>query len=115
MITQCDIENLIYTLNLSPYQARQIYLHRDEYDIGRLQMRGNVLFAPHKNSFIWRMLNGTSGDVIGRDRMFLRGARRVKMCAGGYHMGQLGASTYYGDSQGRAIMRNAFDDAERGK
>lgn len=115
MITQSDIEKLIYTLNLSPYQAREIYLHRDEYDIGRLEMRGDVLFAPHRNGLLSRVLNGASGDIIGRNRVFLRGARRVKMRAGGFHKGQLGMSTYYGDPNGRAIMREAFDNAERGK
>lgn len=108
MITQLDIEKLIYTLKLSPFQARQIYMHRDEYDIGRLQMRGDVLFAPHRVGFVSRVLNGASGDIIGRNRMFLRGARRVQMRAGGYHTGCVGRSTYYGDPTGRAIMRDVF-------
>ena len=109
MITQTDIEKLIYTLNLSPFQARQIYMHREEYDIGRLQMRGNVLFAPRRAGVIHRVFNGASGDIIGPARMFLAGARRVKMRAGGYHMGCVGRSTYYGDPTGRAIMRDAFE------
>lgn len=108
MITQTDIEKLIYTLNLSPFQARQIYMHRDEYDIGRLQVRGDVLFAPRRAGMFDRLFRGTTGDVIGRNRVFLRGARRVQMQAGGYHMGCLGVSTYYGAPDGRAILRDAF-------
>lgn len=113
MSTQQDIENLIYTLNLSPFQARQIYLHRDRYDMGRLEVRGDVLFAPAKRGFISRMFRGASGDIIGRNRMFLRGARRVQMRAGGFHTGQLGVSTYFGDPDGRAIMRRVFDESTR--
>lgn len=111
MITRTDIEKLIYTLNLSPFQARQIYMHRQEYDIGRLQMRGDVLFAPRREGFISRIMHGASGDIIGRNRMFLRGAQRVQMRAGGYHTGCVGRSTYYGDPMGRAIMRDAFNAA----
>lgn len=115
MSIQREIENLVYTLNLSPFQAREIYMHRDEYDIGRLEMRGDVLFAPRRGGLMRRILNSASGDVIGRERVFLRGARRVQMRAGGYHTGRVGATTYYGDPVGRAIMRDAFDDAVRGK
>lgn len=110
MSTQYDIENLIYTLNLSPYQARELYLHRNEYDMGRLQMCGSVLFAPRKNNFFARILNGASGDIIGHDRTFLRRACRVKMRPGGYHSGRVGASTYYGNPMGCAIMRDEFDN-----
>lgn len=111
MSTQTDIEKLIYTLNLSPFQARQIYMNREEYDIGRLQMRGDVLFAPRRIGFLSRVFNGASGDVIGRNRVFLCGARRVQMRAGGYHTGCVGRSTYYGAPDGRAIMRDAFSAA----
>jgi len=114
MSTQHDIEKLVYTLNLSPFQARQIYLHRDTYDIGRLEMRGDVLFAPQRRGFVSRIICGASGDIIGRNRMFLRGARRVQMRAGGFHTGQVGISTYFGDPSGRAILRNTFDECTRG-
>ncbi len=115
MSTQTEFEKLVYTLDLSPFQAREIYLNRDSYDMSRIEKRGPVLFVPHRASLISRIVHGRRGDVIGRDRMFLAGAQRVKMCAGGYHTGCVGASTYYGTPDGRAIMRDAFDSAVRGK
>lgn len=113
MSTQTDIENLVYNLNLSPYQATEIYRHRNEYDLSRIEMRGDVLYVPRVCNMWQKIIGCRTGDVIGKQRTLLRGAHRIRLIAGGYYTGQLGQSVYYGMPDGRAIQRTAFDSLWR--
>lgn len=74
-----DFKMLADMLNLSPYQSKALSDGRDVYDIGRLAVRGGVVFAPISPRGIFsratKMLLGPQVDIIGRDQIIGRAQR----------------------------------------
>lgn len=107
---RCDIEKLSEILNLSPYQRQ--CLQTNEYNLGRLQKRGGVLYAPHRVTGFWRgisrIVRGAPADLIGKNKMLLRGQRDIQFSAGGYHRVRIGRFVYYADPDGQAVSRDIY-------
>lgn len=107
---RCDIEKLSEILNLSPYQRQ--CLQTNEYNLGRLQKRGGVLYAPYRASGFWRgisrIVRGAPADLIGKNKMLLRGQRGIQFSAGGYHRVRIGRFVYYADPDGQAVSRDIY-------
>ena len=74
-----DFEMLADILKLSPYQSRTLAAGKNRYDIGRLAVRGGILFAPVAPRGIFsratKMLLGARVDIIGRDQIISRDQR----------------------------------------
>lgn len=105
-----SLEKLSEILNLSPYQRQ--CLAAGEYNMGRLQKRGDILYAPHRVTGFWRgisrIVRGTPADLIGRNKMLLRGQRDIQFSAGGYHRVRIGRFVYYADPDGQAVSRDIY-------
>lgn len=111
-----NIDLLCDTLGLSPYQRDVLKANYEKYDITRLVKRGGVLFAPHAHrgrlfAAAVRLLRGVPADLIGRQKMLLRGQRRVKFYADGFHSVNLGRFRYYADAAGQTVSYEVFDNA----
>lgn len=111
-----NIDLLCDTLGLSPYQRDVLKANYEKYDIARLVKRGGVLFAPHVRrgrlfAVAAQILRGTPADLIGRHKMLLRGQRRVKFYADGFHSVNLGRFRYYADADGQAVSHEIFCNA----
>lgn len=107
-----DITTLADWLNLSDYQRKILSENSDKYDLGRLEKRGGVLYAPRRaDGFLRgaaRLIRGAHADLIGRDRILLRARRNVKFCAGGFHRVRIGRFSYYANAAGHVVSRDAF-------
>lgn len=114
MHKKADVEKLAKAMGLSQYQQDVLMSNQDKYDMAGLVKRGEVLYAPHllKTKSIFeiarRALTGDSADLIGQDKMLLRGQRKIKFYAGGFHCVSLGQFKYYADKDGHAVSRDFF-------
>ncbi len=114
-----NIDKLADVLGLSEYQRDVLNAGRATYNLGRLQKRGGVLYAPHRAvgfvAAMARVLRGARADLIGRDKMLLRARRGIRFCADGYHCVRAGRFTYYADASGQAVSREMYENATRNK
>lgn len=116
-----NVELLSRHLNLSEFQSRVLRENCDRYDMSRLEKRGGVLYAPHRakkgNLFerARRILRGAAADLIGADKMLVRGRCGVRFCAHGMHVVQIGKFKCYCDHTGCIISREDFYRATRGQ
>lgn len=114
MRKKADVEKLAKAMGLSQYQQDVLMSNQDKYDMTGLVKRGGVLYAPHlvKTKSIFeiarRALTGDSADLIGQDKMLLRGQRKIKFYAGGFHCVSVGQFKYYADKDGHAVSRDIF-------
>lgn len=113
MTMTANVEKLSEMLRLSPYQTYVLEINYYKYNLSRLVKRGGVLYAPyvvgaglrHKmNGF----LRGVPADLIGTDRMLVRGCRRVKFFSTGCYIAREGGIRYYADANGRRMGRADF-------
>ncbi len=110
-----DIKTLADWLNLSDYQRKILSENSDKYDMGRLEKRGGVLFAPRRADGFWRgvarLIMGAHVDLVACDRILLRAKRNIKFCAGGFHRVRIGRFSYYADAAGHVVSKNTFYNA----
>ena len=111
-----NINILAHNLNLSPYQVSKLKMHSHKYNMGRLEKRGGVLYAPYAThgvvGFFIKVLFGVRADLIGQNKTLLQAQKNIRFFANGYHSVRVGKYTYYADADGRNVSR---DDFMRGK
>ncbi len=107
-----NINKLSEMLALNKYQAYKLRARCDMYNMGRLEKRGGVLYAPYATHGVWqclcRLIFGRRADLIGQDKMLLQAQRNIKFCANGYHSVRVGKHTYYANAAGQVISRSEF-------
>lgn len=107
-----DIEKLSQMLNLTAYQRGVLESGAGEYNFGRLEKRGGVLYAPRRaGGFLGAIAHITRGpraDLIGKNKTLLHAVRGIKFSAGGYHCVRIGRYKYYADPDGQAVSRDIF-------
>lgn len=118
MSKNMNVEKLSEMLRLSPYQTYVLEINYYKYNLSRLVKRGGVLYAPYMVGAGLRhkmggILRGVPADLIGADKMLVRGCRRVKFFATGCYIARENGARYYADASGRKISRDAFARAVR--
>lgn len=106
------INNLSFTLRLTPYQLEVLKNNVQKYNIGRIVKRGGVLYVPYAScgvvSWFIKFICGARADLIGQNKTLITNRRNIKFCKNGYHCVKIGAYTYYADASGQAISRENF-------
>lgn len=116
MPTRGQIDSLTDKLKLTPYQTYMIAKNGYKYDLKRLVKRGDVLYAPYKcrlssgvRDWWSKLFLGPRADLIGADRLLVRGERGVKLYPTGfYKFGHLNSHMHYSDSNGNVLNRRVF-------
>lgn len=107
-----NLDVLAHNLNLTNYQFSKLKTHYDRYDIGGLQKRGGILYAPYFSRGLWQrfkcFLFGVPADLIGTDKTLLQAQRKIRFYANGYHCVRVGRYVYYADACGNVISRDEF-------
>jgi hypothetical protein len=106
MITTGQIDKLTDKFRLSPFQALLLQEHGERYNLEKLVKKGDVLYAPlvRSGSAVKRLFLGQSADLIGNNKILVRGRRGIKLHATGFY--SFGGK--YFDPTGQQIARNLF-------
>jgi len=115
MYAKSQVSKLCERLRLSPYQSYVLEMNSHKYNLSRLVKRGGGLYAPYvaDGTNRWsaaaaRLVRGPRADLIGPDRILVRGQRGIRFCADGCYCARHGGVKYYADAAGRPLSRDEF-------